>query len=443
MNARPAREGQRAAGLDPAVTHRRVQPGGSLCAFSLLCGYLLALIPATAQPAAQTPAPQFDLTAAPGATHTGSLQGLDADGSVRLLAGSRAVRVPGADVVSLRRRGLALPAYPAGPQVVFANGDRVPLHAQPGLRLTGERLHFRPHPPLRPGATDLDPPLRAVALVWLGAPAGAADEALLLRRLLAEPQPRDLVLLRDGDRVQGNLVALGPEGCRILAGRRRVDLPLGRVGVIVLSSQLRALGLPAGPYSHLVLTDGSRLALAAARVDGERQLLRGKTTFAAAIELPLQRVAALEVRQGAAVYLSDLEPRAYEHTAFLGASWPLARDGTVAGRELRLGGATYDKGLGMHSASRLTYDLGGRYRRFETLVGLDERTGKRGRVRVAVLVDGKERSLDRGGELTLADGPVRVRLDLRGARTLTLVVRFGRFGDVQGHVNWADARLIR
>jgi hypothetical protein len=396
-----------------------------------------------ALPAGQTPAPQFDLTTAPGATHSGSLQGIEADGSVRLQTGPKALRVPGADVVSLRRRGLALPAHPAGPQVVFANGDRVPLHARPGLRLTGERLHFRPQTPLRPGGTDLDPPLRTVALVWLSAPAGAGDAAPFLRRLLAEPRPRDLVLLRDGDRVEGNLVALGPEGCRVLAGRRRVDLPLERVGVIVRGGQIRALDPPAGPYGHLVLTDGSRLALTAARADGERRTLRGKTAFGAAIEVPLERVAALDVRQGVAVYLSDLEPRAYEHTAFLGASWPLARDGTVAGRELRLGGATYDKGLGMHSASRVTYDLGGRYRRFEAVVGLDERTGKRGRVRVAVLVDGKERPLDRGGALTLADGPVRVRLDVREARTLTLVVRFGRFGDVQGHVNWADARLIR
>jgi hypothetical protein len=418
---------------------RRSRFGLLLCAFALLCGHLLLAF----APAAQTADPQFDLATAPGATHSGSLQQLDADWSVRLRAGPTTVRVPGADVVSLRRRGLALPAHPSGPQAVFANGDRVPLHADPALRIKGERLHFRPLAPLRPGATHLDAPLRSVALLWLAAPTGATDDAPLLRRLLADPRPRDLVLLRDGDRLEGNLLALGPEGCRVMAGRRRVDLPLGRVAVIVLSSPLRAPALPAGPYGHLVLTDGSRLALASARVDAARQRLVGKAALGAALEVPLARVAALDVRQGAAVYLSDLEPRAHEHTAFLGASWPPARDGTVAGRELRLGGATYDKGIGMHSESRLSYDLGGRYQRFEAVVGLDERTGKRGRVRLAVRVDGEERPLGGGREWTLADGPLRVRLDVPGARTLTLMVRCGRFGDVQGHVNWADARLIR
>ena len=30
----------------------------------------------------------------------------------------------------------------------------------------------------------------------------------------------------------------------------------------------------------------------------------------------------------------------------------------------------------------------------------------------------------------------------RAAKTLTLVVDFGKAGDVQAHVNWADARLL-
>ncbi len=46
-------------------------------------------------------------------------------------------------------------------------------------------------------------------------------------------------------------------------------------------------------------------------------------------------------------------------------------------------------------------------------------------------------------ELTGRDAPRLVRLDVRQAQTLTLVVDFGSQGDVQAHVNWADARLIR
>src|SRR5207244_878593 len=103
---------------------------------------------------------------------------------------------------------------------------------------------------------------------------------------------------------------------------------------------------------------------------------------------------------------------------------------------------THDKGLGMHARSRVSYKLDGKYRSFEALVGLDAQTGKLGRVRVAVLLDGKEQALGWDKELTARDGARPVRLDVRQAQTLTLVVDFGPQGDVQAHVNWADARLI-
>jgi hypothetical protein len=58
-------------------------------------------------------------------------------------------------------------------------------------------------------------------------------------------------------------------------------------------------------------------------------------------------------------------------------------------------------------------------------------------------VDGKEPDLGWNKELTAKDAPLPVRIDVRKARELTLLVRFGSFGDVEAHVNWADARLIR
>src|SRR5262249_40078609 len=147
--------------------------------------------------------------------------------------------------------------------------------------------------------------------------------------------------------------------------------------------------------------------------------------------------------QGRAVYLSDLKPRRYEHTPYFGVSWPWVADGSVAGQDLRLGGSTFDKGLGLHSASRLIFDLAGGYQRFEALVGLDERSGRAGGATVQVLVDGKPQSLGWNGALRGGEGPHPVRLGVAGAQSLTLVVEFGRRGDVADHVNWADARLIK
>ena len=175
----------------------------------------------------------------------------------------------------------------------------------------------------------------------------------------------------------------------------------------------------------------------------DRDELIGKTLFGATVRVPIKQLVALDLRQGRAVYLSDLKPRRYEHTPYLGVRWPYTIDASVAGNELRVGGSTYDKGLGMHSQSHLTFDLSGGYQWFEAWVGLDDRTGNEGSVVIGVRVDGKPIDLGPAKELTGRDKPLPVRVRVAGAREVTLEVLFGRHGDVQDHVDWADARLIK
>jgi hypothetical protein len=386
----------------------------------------------------------FAVHAADGATATGPLRKIDADWSVRL-GGNRPVLVPGAHVIALRRPGVPLPPPPVAEQVVLSTGERIPLEPGGTLRLAGERLDAAPVAPLRlPADAELKIPVAAVAVVWIAPPEGPEEPAVLLRRLLVERRPRDVVLLRNGDRVEGTVAALDRRAdCRLEVAKKPLVVPFARVAAVAFNTELLARPRAKRPYGHLVLTSGARLDVAAARVDAERGRLAGRTLLGAAIDVPLGAVAALNLRQGRAVYLSDLEPRAYEHTPFLGLSWPWVKDGSVAGRDLRLGGSSYDKGLGMHSRARLTYDLGGRYDWFDTLVGLDDRAGRRGRAGVEVVVDGKSQDLGWEGELTARDGPRAVRIDVRQARELTLIVGFGRLGDVAAHVDWAEARLIK
>jgi beta-galactosidase len=97
----------------------------------------------------------------------------------------------------------------------------------------------------------------------------------------------------------------------------------------------------------------------------------------------------------------------------------------------------------MHSQSRLTFTLAGGYQWFEAWVGLDDRTGRDGTVLVQVVLDGKPQDLGAAGELKGQEKPLPIRIPVAGVRELTLSVLFGRRGDVQDHVNWADARLIK
>jgi hypothetical protein len=209
---------------------------------------------------------------------------------------------------------------------------------------------------------------------------------------------------------------------------------------LLLSTELARAAKPRSAYRQLVLVNGARLSVRSAESAADD--LRATTVTGAAVRIPLAAIAAVNVYQGRAVYLSDLAPRKYEHTPYLGARWPVANDHSVAGLDLRLGGGTYDKGVGLHSQSRVTYAVSAGARRFEAVVGLDEQTGRSGGVRVQVLADGKP-LLDPTPELNAGDMPRPLRLPLpTGAREVTLTVEFGRGGDVQDHVDWADARFV-
>jgi hypothetical protein len=371
--------------------------------------------------------PNFTLDTASGKPLAGPLRELGAGWSVRL----GDARAEGADVVALRQDGVALPPRPVGEHVVFANGDRLPGAVE---ALDGERLRFRM------GKQALSLPLSALSVLWLAAPDGAEPDRLL-RRLAAEARTRDTVLLRNGDAVEGVVTGLDARGLRLEVNRKELTVERGKVAVVALNTELTTPLTPKGAYARLVLRDGGRLSLAsAACADG--RTLTGETLFKAAVSFPVEDVVALSVQGGPAVYLSELKARSFEHVPYLGVAWPYVLDGSAGRRDLRLGGSTFDRGVGMHTESRLTYDLAGGYRRFEALVGLDDKTGKGGSARVRVLVDGRSKDVG-NGPLTPRNGPVTVRVDVTGAKELTLVAEFGERGGVQGHVNWADARLVK
>jgi hypothetical protein len=386
--------------------------------------------------AADPPPPTF--TAATGAAPVGGpLRELKADWSLRL--GDKTLAAN--EFVALRRNDAKLPAFPVETHVILANGDRIPVESP---RLAGEKLLFR-HPDLGDGK-DVSVPLSAVSVLWFAAPDNAEQPDLLRRQLANSASARDRVILRNGDTVDGLLNALDAKRVEIEANKKPVEIALEKVAAVALSADGANKLTPKGAYARVVLGgDGTCLSLASATCD-DGATLQGKTAFGAAFRAPLSRVAALDVMQGPAVYLSDLKPAKFEQSSYLGeggVKWPLAADSAVTGRDLRLGGSTYGKGLGMHARSVAVYAVEGKYRRFEAVVGLDDESGKDGSARVRVLGDGKALDLGGDGELTAKRGPLAIGVKIEGVKELTLEVDFGRRGDVRGHVNWCDARVVK
>ncbi|MBI3410958.1 MAG: NPCBM/NEW2 domain-containing protein [Planctomycetes bacterium] len=366
------------------------------------------------------------------------------DWSLRL-SGQTPRLIAGTDWYSLRRDKFGLPDWPKTNFLLLTSGDRVPIDPAGSFRLDDDRLHFDLGPPC--GVTrnsGVSVPLAYVIALVLATTDGEEDAELFLARLKAGKRPADLLLLKNGDRIEGKLKDVTRErGFWIDIEGRKVQTPISQAAVLAINTSFQAKPRVKRTHASVAFEGGGRVLFANLRIDEERKLLAGKTLAGFDVETPLEKVAAIDLRMGRAVYLSDMKPKAYEHKPFLGVAWPLVVDGSVTGRPLRLGGQTFDKGLGMHAPCRVTYTLDGGFRWFEASVGLDARTGQRGHVRVSILVDGKEREGFDRKELTGGGMPWNLRIDVRKAREVALVADMGDFGDVQAHVDWADARLIR
>lgn len=260
----------------------------------------------------------------------------------------------------------------------------------------------------------------------------------LLFRLIDAPGGADRLVLDNGDELSGTLKRLDAAGAKIESTVGEVEIASARLRALALDSDLLAASRRDELRMMVGFGDGSRLiAESLSMADGEIRITPwgGKTWLA----VP-QDIVFLQPLGGAATYLSDLEPESYRHVPFLDLPWSYHLDRNANAGQLRSGGRLYVKGVGMHSAARLTWPLDGGPRRFAADVALDDSVGSRGSVVFRVFADTTERFASpviRGG-----DAPLPVSVDLSGARRVSLIVDFADRGDELDHANWLDARLV-
>jgi hypothetical protein len=402
-----------------------------------ICLFLPLIFPSTGP--SQEPA--FIARTANGKDVVGSVRRIGEGLNVRL-KNEELTEVEGDNLLGLRQGDRRLSPFPLGAHIVLTTRDRITVDRP---RLIGENLFIR-HPFLA-GGRDAQVPLGMLVMVWWRAPDGEVDPEKLRRGLETEPRKNDLVLLANGDRLQGTLIRLDGDNLIIQVDRKPITLEVNRVAALVLSSELAVTPTVEGLYARVALEnpgrrDGTRLSLTGVGCD-EAMTLTGKTLFGVDVRVPLGHVLALDVHQGKADYLSDLKPSTYEFTPYLDLSWPLGVDAAASGHDLAVAGSTFEKGLSLHAPARVSYQLDGKYRGFEALVGLDSRCGRLGKARIRIWADDKVLSLDRDGLILGGGGPVPLRVDVTGVRRLTLEVELAGRGNVQALVNWVNARLVR
>ncbi|HEX3315306.1 MAG TPA: NPCBM/NEW2 domain-containing protein [Gemmataceae bacterium] len=391
---------------------------------------------ALGQPAAEKGVgPHFRVVTVAGPIPGATVTGVD---KFRLDVRSDKTRSLGAEEwIELRQSDLPLPAMPAAPFVILSGGDRLPIARPTDVRLDDERFRFAPAASIVPATgTEMTIPQAGLAAVCFTLPTGVDDFDRI------PPAAKgDVVVLRNGDRLQGSLKRLTAGAVTLTQGEKSTTIPFERLAAILFDPELQARTRPRTLFVQAVLVGGARLQLKTLSLDAGGQLA-GALPVGGSVRFPLVRVVDLQVRNGAAVYLDELKPASVEATPFLDTSWPSpsARGRTLLGDPLKLGGDVYDSGFAAHSRTRIRYALDGKFQSFEAIVGVDPKAGTRAAVRIGVEVDGKAAVSQ---ACKAGDPPHPIRVDVSGAKALTLVTDFGPLGDVQGHAIWAEPRLVR
>jgi hypothetical protein len=372
----------------------------------------------------------FILETSSGASPTGTLARITEHGSVEL---DGPAAIPKHQVIALHRPGMP-PRFPhQRPHVLLTSGDRIPAQL---LSIERERVRIAAE---CGEVVEMTYPLSAVAAIWMTARSAQWAAEPDGRKQLANSRRHDAVRLTNGDLLTGTIVAVAKESpLRLDAGSATVEIQRDRIDGLLFNSELARTPKPVGAHYRLVLRNGARLFLKSVVADA--QTLSATNFLGDTYKVPISEVWSLTTLGGAAQYLSDLKPLRYEPRPYLGVTWPMALNRSVAGNDLRLGGGVYDKGLGLHSACKVTYAIPVSATRFEVVAGLDDITGAHGSVTVNVQADGRDLLVS--AVLKGSGRPHELRLPVAGRKELTIEIGFGSGGDVQDHVNLADARFI-
>lgn len=374
-----------------------------------------------------------------GRTLAGEVVALD-DRTLSLRTGEKTETIPRADVLSVR--------FAASPPAdLLAEPGRHIVELDDGSRLTATapaiadgKLTFAW--PSTAGTQRKAVPLeRIVQLLLPRAAERPADVAREIAALRLPREARDVVVLskKPGQFAPVSGILKSLDAARVVLNYDGSDTTMDAATVVAVRLAAVAGAAAPLPAGTVETAGGERLAFTAAAIKGGT--LRLTTSALGEVQIPAASVAAIRFRNDRLAYLSDLEPADVKQAGYLGDTFPYVRDKAIGGGPLRLGGTVYEKGLGLHARTELTYDLGGAYKRLVAMAGIDDAVPL-GAARLTILADGRalvdRLPLDRTGK------PQAISVDVTGVRRLVIVADFGDAGFGAGQrVDLADAKLIK
>ncbi len=285
----------------------------------------------------------------------------------------------------------------------------------------------------------LEVPLECILGMILKGGGPAETFEALRNRVVDESRSSEVVWLTNGDRLEGSFLGMDDHAIKLQIEEKPVEIERSGAVAMGFDPALIRYPRPKGAFLEATLSDGTRIGLASARlVEGN---VEGTTRFGKDVHFPATALARLHSRSASVIYLSERKPAAAQYDTYVGPTRPFRVDRAVDGQPIQLGGQSYDRGIGTESRSLIAFRIEPGDRRFQALIGVDERAGPPGSVVFRVLVDRQERF--KSAPMTDRDPPKSLDIDLAGGKVLILVTEFGERGNVRDLADWAEARFVR
>jgi len=305
-------------------------------------------------------------------------------------------------------------------QLVLINGDV--LYGSP-IQTSNSLIDFN-----TPDLGDISVPLNSVAGI----------KRLTAASVTPTPADHDTLYFSNGDTMTGSFDSINDQSVHWESALGAIDIPLARIDRIILG--LTAPFKPAQElYERISFADGSQFTTPSLTYQNNQFRLSdpsGKTVVCSSTHLQ-----ALEIINGHAVWLTDLEPSAYRLTTYFGTQWPFKPNQNVLGGLLTVNGVVFDHGIGVHTGAAITYQLTGKFHWLIFTPAMDDSAAALGRSRVTVTGDnGKE--LYRSPMLELGESNTPVFIDVTNVDSITLTAHGTDRFDVLGRVDWINAALL-
>lgn len=200
--------------------------------------------------------------------------------------------------------------------------------------------------------------------------------------------------------------------------------------------------LPSQPFVKIHTRDGSAVEGLLASAEQGKWKLRPTWEPGKLLPVPVEEVVSVEVLNGQAIYLSQLDPSDVQEETVLAPRRRFRLNENCQGNPLSVGGNLHAWGIGVHADSSLTFDVAGEWSTFESVIGIDDQVGRHGSVVFQVWGDGNllyNSPRIRGG----AETATFIMVPIKGIKKLTLTVEPTDDLDLGDTANWASARLVR